>query len=189
MMVDVEHWWPRSNPDHIVLELLDRGPLALGSRLRIRERVAGIPADATRSITEFDEGARVTWKSAATYRLLGVPLTGQVGVTWTSESDSATVTTISARVWAVLPSDRLSTALFRTVGGVKKNSAHTRTESCVSQMTPRGGGGQVATVHAPCSVFQRLSSFSVHCPTNRATVKACAATPTLEVATMSTPTP
>ena len=131
----------------------------------------------------------MTWEAAATYRLLGVPLAVQEGVTWRIEARSATVTTISARVWAVLPLDRFGAALFRAVGGAKKDRASHAHGACVSQTTPRGGGGEVATVHARCSVFQRLSSFSVHCPTNRATVKACAATPTLEVATMSTPIP
>ena len=128
VMTDVEQWWPASNPDHMSLELLDWAPLALGSRMRIRERVAGIPADATGSITEFEEGSRVTWEAAARYKLLGLPLHVQEGVTWTIEPRSSATTRISARVWATLPLDHLTAPLFRALGGVQKDREHARTE-------------------------------------------------------------
>lgn len=83
LMQDLEGWWPASNPDHDSLRRLDAGPLRVGTRVRIREKIAGMPGEATGAITQFEPGHRVTWQAPrARYRWLGLPLTISEGVTW-----------------------------------------------------------------------------------------------------------
>jgi hypothetical protein len=71
VMRNVREWWPASNPEHDGVDVLDGdGEIALGTRVRIRERVAGIPGEADGHITEFDPERTVTWQApAARYRL------------------------------------------------------------------------------------------------------------------------
>ncbi|TDD92908.1 hypothetical protein E1293_00070 [Actinomadura darangshiensis] len=71
---DLEEWWPASNPEHESLELLDDRGIRPGARIRIRERIAGVPGEAVGEITHVDAGTSVTWEApAARYRWLGLP--------------------------------------------------------------------------------------------------------------------
>lgn len=105
LLSDVERWWLPSNPEHIRLEVHPpKGPIALGTKLIFEERVAGIPGRAQGRITEWVEGSQVTWEGYATYRYLGIPIQVQEGVTWRLEPRDG-LSQLSARVWAVFPSN------------------------------------------------------------------------------------
>lgn len=133
-MQDVRRWWPPSNPDHHSLETLDSdGGLRVGSRLRIREKIAGIPGEATGTITQLQPGSLVTWEAPqARYRLFGITVIVGEGVTWHIEQRDANSTVVSARVWATFPSGvwgRLVNTVFtRMLNGIDKDREHTRTE-------------------------------------------------------------
>lgn len=132
LMEDVERWWPASNAEHDHMERLDDdGPLGVGTKLRIRERIGGIPGEAVGTITEFERGAAVTWEAPeAQYRLLGMRVTVGEGVTWRIE-DRGSRSRVSAHVWAAFPAGRLGRLIewgFTTLGGVQKDRAHTRAE-------------------------------------------------------------
>lgn len=129
---DIERWWLASNPEHQSLELLGgRGELAVGTQLRIREKIAGIPGEAVGMITRLEPGQKVTWDAPhARYRWFGMSLSLSEGVTWRLESHGES-TTVSARVWAEFPAGlrgSLTGMVFRVIGGVQKDREHTRTE-------------------------------------------------------------
>lgn len=133
VMRDLEGWWPESNPEHESLERLDeRDVLEVGAKLKIREKIAGVPGEAVGEITRVEPFSTVTWEAAqAHYRLLRLTLTVMEGVTWGIEpqGDGATV---RAHVWARFPPGPLGRVLewfFRRVlDGVEKDREHTRTE-------------------------------------------------------------
>lgn len=129
-MAHLDRWWLKSNPEHDELEHLDDPPLRKGSRLRIKERIAGIPGTAVGSITRFEPGEVVTWEApGAQYRLAGVRITIDEGVRWRIESRSG-ATRVSATVWARFPGrgGGFVELGFRLVRGVEKDREHTRTE-------------------------------------------------------------
>ncbi len=133
VMREVDQWWPPSNPEHISLEHLDDRPVTeVGARLRIREKVAGIPAVAVGTITDVVEGSTVTWDAAATYRLLGLAVAIGEGVTWTVEPRDGASCVVSAHVWARFPGGlfgRLVSFVFiRLLDGIEKDREHARTE-------------------------------------------------------------
>ena len=66
-LIDAGHWWRPSNPEHESLEILDEEAQTLtpGSRLRIRERIAGIPGEAVGVVTERVDKDRITWQASA----------------------------------------------------------------------------------------------------------------------------
>jgi hypothetical protein len=149
VMRDIRDWWPASNPEHDRLDVLDvDGEIALGTTLRIRERIAGIPGEAVGEITGFDPGRTVTWQApAARYRLAGTHVTVAEGVTWTLQEIGATRTRVSARVWAIFPASwygRLLEWGFKRAGGVDKDRKHARTELAYLkrrlEMAAAGGG-------------------------------------------------
>lgn len=124
VMRDVRDWWPPSNPEHDSLEVLDgKDQVALGTKLRIRERVAGIPGDAVGTITEFEPGHSVAWEAPeAHYRLAGARITVAEGVTWHLKAGRE-ATQVSAHVWARFPSGWMGRALewaFMHMGGSGK---------------------------------------------------------------------
>jgi hypothetical protein len=124
VMHDIERWWPASNPEHESLERLDdRDVLEVGAQLRIREKIGGIPGEATGTITRVEP---------ARYRWLGIPVTVGEGVTWRVEAHDVEATRLSAQVWATFPPGprgRLVEAAFtRLLDGVAKDREHTRIE-------------------------------------------------------------
>lgn len=57
-LLDIGNWWLPSNPEHESIEILDGDePLRPGTRIRIRERIAGIPGEAIGSVTEYQASA------------------------------------------------------------------------------------------------------------------------------------
>lgn len=130
---DIESWWAASNPEHISLERLDDRGIAVGARLRIQERIAGIPGEAVGVITALIPGTEVTWQAdRARYRWLGAGLTIAEGVTWRVEPDGERRCRLSAHVWARFPRSPLGTLLgwmFKhPLRGIAKDRQHTRTE-------------------------------------------------------------
>ena len=76
----------------------------MGARIRIREKIAGVPGEAVGEITEVEPGARVTWEvPAARYRLAGISVSIGEGVTWSLEPHGDDAARLSARVWATFP--------------------------------------------------------------------------------------
>lgn len=138
---DIESWWPASNPEHDSLERLDdRDILDVGTRLRIHERIGGIPGEAVGEITHVNPPFSVTWEApSARYRWLGMSIQIGEGVTWSIEphpephsAPHTAGTKLSAHVWATFPpgrSGRLLELAFRhLLRGVEKDREHTRTE-------------------------------------------------------------
>lgn len=133
---DIEGWWLASNPEHESLERLDdRDILEVGAQLRVRERIGGIPGEATGTITRVESGSAVTWEAPqARYRWFGMPATMGEGVTWRIEPSAADAVTtdLSAHVWAVFPPGLrgrvLEAAFTRLFRGVEKDRKHARTE-------------------------------------------------------------
>jgi hypothetical protein len=132
VMHDVETWWPASNPEHESLERLDGEVVQVGTRLRIREKIAGIPGEAVGQITRFEPLSAVTWEAPnARYRWFGVPFTIGEGVTWSIESRDGGATRLSAHVWATFPPGmrgRIVEWIFIRLGGLEKDREHARTE-------------------------------------------------------------
>ncbi|MFI0448857.1 hypothetical protein [Actinomadura sp. 6N118] len=52
--LDLDGWWVASNPEHDTLEHLDDRGIEVGARVRIREKIAGIPGEAIGEITGGD---------------------------------------------------------------------------------------------------------------------------------------
>ncbi len=132
-MIDLEGWWPASNPEHISLERLDDGGIEVGAKLRICERVAGVPCEAVGEITALVPRTSVTWESGeARYRWLGMTVVVGEGVTWRLEPQGGDTTRVSATVWATFPPGRrgraLEWAFRRVLNGVEKDREHTRIE-------------------------------------------------------------
>lgn len=132
VLQDIEDLWPASNPEHESLERLDDRGIEVGARLLIRERIAGIPDEATGEITELEPLSRVTWEApAARYRWFGVPLTIGEGVTWALAGDDRS-TLLSAHVWATFPASPLGRILGwmfeKPLKGIEKDREHARTE-------------------------------------------------------------
>ncbi len=129
---DIDRWWPQSNPEHVSLQHLDdRPPTEVGARLRVEERIGGIPGEAVGAITAVEPHTAVTWEADARYRWLGIPIRLTEGVTWRVRSDEA-ATTVSAHVWASRPHGvfgGLAAFLFvHVLSGEAKDREHTRTE-------------------------------------------------------------
>lgn len=131
---DIERWWRDSNPEHESLERLDDRAIETGARIRIREKIAGIPGVATGTITRVEAGSAVTWEApGARYRWHGVPLSVDEGVTWAIQPrDGGSATELSAHVWARFPSGvigRVAEWVFvALLRGVEKDRRHARTE-------------------------------------------------------------
>lgn len=133
---DLEDWWPASNPEHESLERLDDRGIEPGARLRIREKIAGVPGEAIGEITRVEPGTAVTWEApAARYRWFGITFTIGEGVTWRIAEDEPSGsgrTRLSARVWATFPhgvTGRVLEKLFTyALNGVERDREHTRCE-------------------------------------------------------------
>ncbi|MGD2114025.1 MAG: SRPBCC family protein [Acidobacteriota bacterium] len=132
LLVDVERWWLPSNPEHEDFEILSSDDaIALGTELRVRERIAGIPGEATGKIVELVPGRRITWDAEARYRWLGLTLRVDEGVTWSVRPRDGG-SELSARVWARFPASlwaRMFEWFFiHVLRGVEKDREHAATE-------------------------------------------------------------
>lgn len=104
-LVDIEKWWPPSNPEHIGIEVRSAGkPIEVGTEIHFEERVAGIKGKAAGVITKLLPEREATWEGIAVYRYYGIPIRILEGVSWSIDScDSASK--LSATVWARFPSN------------------------------------------------------------------------------------
>ncbi len=104
LMQDLEDWWPKSNPEHVSLEILSEDKtIREGTRIRIKEKIAGVPGEAIGEIRDVIKGKQVTWGSdRAVYRYLGIELAVEEGVTWRIQKTEGG-TELSADVWARFP--------------------------------------------------------------------------------------
>lgn len=130
---DIERWWPPSNPEHDSIERLDDRGVTVGARLRIREKVAGIPGEAIGVITSVKAGTEVSWETDhARYRWLGATFSVGEGVTWRIDADGPHAARLSAHVWARFPRSlrgRALGAIFaHLLNGIEKDRRHTRVE-------------------------------------------------------------
>lgn len=132
VMIDLEEWWPPSNPEHQSVELLDDRGIEVGAQIRIREKVAGIPCVAEGQITRVDPMSEVTWEARARYRWWGVSVPICEGVTWRLRPAGLDTTRVSAHVWATYPPGlfgRFVGFVFtRLLDGIEKDREHARTE-------------------------------------------------------------
>lgn len=133
VMSDLESWWVASNPEHESLERLDDRGIAVGARLRIREKVAGVPGEYVGELTRVVPLSEVTMEApAARYRLSCVPLTVGEGVTWRLEPAGNGTSKVSARVWATFPDGLLGHAMawafVNLLNGIAKDREHARVE-------------------------------------------------------------
>ena len=131
-LVDVRRWWLPSNPEHESLEIVGPGDeIALGTKLRVRERIAGIPGEAMGTITEFVPGECATWEASARYRLWRQELSVEEGVTW-SIRRLERGTELAAHVWARFPDTALAKAFewlfIHVFRGIAKDRRHAETE-------------------------------------------------------------
>jgi uncharacterized protein YndB with AHSA1/START domain len=130
---DVDGWWLASNPEHESLERLDSRPVTeVGAKLRIREKIGGIPGEAVGTITSVEPDSAVTWEAEATYRWLGMKLTVDEGVTWRVQLQENEKSLLSARVWAAFPQGALgrlaAIGFVHLFNGEEKDREHARTE-------------------------------------------------------------
>ena len=133
VLSDIDRWWLASNPEHGSLDHLDSLPATqVGARLRIREKIGGIPGEAVGTITAVEPGTAVTWQADARYHWLGIPVRISEGVTWRIEARGEEATEVSARVWAIFPEHlvgRIVRFLFvHVLNGIEKDRRHARTE-------------------------------------------------------------
>jgi len=106
LLADVEKWWPRSNPEHLRIEVRSSDKsIGAGTEVAFEERVAGIKGQAEGMIAGWIPGVEATWEGTATYRYMGFRLGVREGVSWRVESHGET-SKLSARVWAEFPSSR-----------------------------------------------------------------------------------
>ena len=142
-LLDIEQWWPASNPEHESIERLahadqvthDGEPVEIGrgTQFRIRERIAGIPGEGVGVVTDIDPGRAVTWEAdRMRYRLYGVPFTIAEGVTWRVDPRECEKSLLIARVWAKFPAGVLGRLLWLVLAhlldGVEKDRRHARVE-------------------------------------------------------------
>lgn len=142
-LLDIERWWPPSNPDHESIERLNtageitgsggRVDIDVGTQFRIREKIAGVPGEGIGVVTRVDPGTAVTWEAdCIRYRLYGATFTLREGVTWRVDPDEPEASLLSARVWAHFPGGlggRILWLIFsRVLGGVEKDRHHARME-------------------------------------------------------------
>ncbi len=131
-LIDIQKWWLPSNPEHESLEILPpHDKVALGTELRIRERIAGIPGEATGAITELVPGESATWEAKARYRLLWQDVPVEEGVTWSVRPRDGG-TELGAHVWARFPDGFFGRAIewlfFHVLNGPEKDRRHAETE-------------------------------------------------------------
>ena len=176
-------WWLASNSEHDRLEHLDSlPPTQVGARLRVREKIGGIPGVAEGTITAVHPGAAVTWEADARYRWFGIPLRVGEGVTWRVEPSEEATTRVSARVWATFPRHLVGRiaafAFMHLLNGVEKDREHTRTELATSKRSSktRARSLQVGTASwfSEAGQAQRNLHRDRHCSSPSAASISCA---------------
>ncbi len=130
--VDIEEWWPPSNPEHIGIEVKSGGsPVDVGTEIVFEERVAGIKGKAEGAITKWAPEREAAWEGVAVYRYCGLRFRVREGVSWLIE-DHGESSQLSARVWAEFPSTLLGRFLewytTKLLNVVARDREHARRE-------------------------------------------------------------
>ncbi len=131
-LVDIEKWWPPSNPEHISIDVCYAGkPIDVGTEVHFEERVAGIRGKAFGSITKWISEREATWAAAAVYTYYGVPIRIREGVSW-SIKGRGSLSTLSATVWAQFPVNLFGRVAewytVRLLNVIDRDREHTRCE-------------------------------------------------------------
>jgi len=132
-LTEIEEWWVPSNPEHESLEILsEHETLREGTRIRVKERIAGLPGVAEGEVTELLPRERITWEAPDTrYRYYGLTIRVHEGVSWMLEPTDRG-TNLTARVWATFPNTLLGTlvewSFKHLLGGVEKDHEHAMKE-------------------------------------------------------------
>ena len=132
-LTEIEEWWVPSNPEHGSLEVLsDHDSLQEGTRIRVEERIAGLPGVAEGEVTEVRPQERITWEAPnTTYRYYGLTIHVDEGVSWKLDPTDGG-TKLTAHVWATFPNTLLGMLVewsFKHVlSGVEKDYAHAMKE-------------------------------------------------------------
>lgn len=129
---DLESWWLESNPEHISLEIGSPDKrVAVGTEIAFKERVAGINASASGTVTSLIPGVAATWEGVANFRYCGFDLAIQEGVTWSIEANMDS-STLSAHVWARFPAGALGRFFecysVRILHVIERDRQHARCE-------------------------------------------------------------
>lgn len=130
---DLDRWWLQSSPEHYQLGHLDPPPLRQGGRLRIQERIAGIPGTATGTIIRFEPGEVLTWEAQGV--LAGGARDNARRGCDLADRPHLRRSRVSATVWARFQDrwGRLIERGFRVCRGVEKDRKHARTSSNTSR--------------------------------------------------------
>lgn len=131
-LIDVENWWVKSNPEHkwLVIHNAEKD-ISIGTKITVREKIAGIPCKAIGEITGYKPYQLVEWR--ATYFLLGIKwIKVFAGVSWKLKSIDVYKSSVAANVWADFPQNfgyRLLWFLFTNIiNGIKKDYEHSMRE-------------------------------------------------------------
>jgi len=147
-LIDVSRWWPVSNPEHVSIEVLSAdGTIEPGARIRLVERIAGVPGEAEGAIRSLVEGELVTWTSdRCVYHYRGVPVHVEEGGEWRLASVDGG-TRLAFRGWARFPPGpfgRLTEWYFkRVLHGVELDYAHSLRELLYVKKALEQGAGQL----------------------------------------------
>lgn len=131
-LIDIEKWWPPSNPEHISIQVRSSGKtLGVGTEIVFKEKVAGIKGQAKGSITGWITGREATWEGSAMYRYWGIPLHIKEGVTWLIE-EHGNKPCLSATVWAEFSATKFGRFLewyaVKILNVVDRDREHARCE-------------------------------------------------------------
>ncbi len=126
VLYDIERW-PEWTPTVISIQRLDRGPLAVGSRARIRQ--PKLPP-ALWQVTELEEGRSFTWVS----RSPGVRVTARHGVEANQDGSQATLSLQFSGLLSPLVA-RLTRSLSERYLGLEARGLRERSED--SAASPR----------------------------------------------------
>ena len=129
---DLESWWLESNPEHISLEIGSPDKrVAVGTEIAFKERVAGIKASASGTVTSLIPGVAATWEGLVNYCYCGFDLAIQEGVTWRIEANLRS-STLSAHVWARFPAGAFGRFFewysVRILNVIERDRQHARCE-------------------------------------------------------------
>lgn len=131
-IVDIEKWWPPSNPEHISIDIHNAGnPINVGTEINFEERIAGIKGIASGSITKWIPEKNATWEGLAIYTYFGIPIRIQEGVSWSIEGEGAN-STLSATIWAQYPANLFGRFVewysIRLLNVIARDKEHARCE-------------------------------------------------------------
>jgi hypothetical protein len=131
-IINVENWWVKSNPDHKSLVFNNTvKDNVIGTKLTIREKIAGIPCKAVGEITKFETNCQVEWK--ALYYLFSIRwIRVHAGVAWKLRYISDDRCGLMAHVWARFPQTPgyyfLWVIFRKMMNGIEKDYVHAMKE-------------------------------------------------------------